>query len=159
MEQELTTSLKKVVKGTGIVFVGTVLGTFLGFVFRVIVVRYISKAEYGLLSLSLAMINILTVVSCLGFINGVPRFISYALGKKEYGKVWATIKASVSLVAVLSVSLAFILFSFSTYIANLFHKPNLAPVIKIIAFVLPLMALTEILISILRGFELSLIHI
>jgi len=41
MEQELTTSLKKVVKGTGIVFVGTVLGTFLGFVFRVIVVRYI----------------------------------------------------------------------------------------------------------------------
>lgn len=41
MQQELATSLKKVVKGTGIVFVGTVLGTFLGFVFRVIVVRYV----------------------------------------------------------------------------------------------------------------------
>ena len=153
MNQELTTSFKKVVKGTGVVFIGTILGTLLGFIFRVIVVRYITKAEYGILSLSLAMINILVVVSCLGFINGVPRFISYALGKREYSKAWATIKTSISLVAVLSIFFALVLVSFSNYIANFFHKPGLIPIVKIIAFVLPLMALTEIFISILRGFE------
>ncbi|AMM41428.1 polysaccharide biosynthesis protein [Candidatus Desulfofervidus auxilii] len=153
MNQELTTSFKKVVKGTGVVFIGTILGTLLGFIFRVIVVRYITKAEYGLLSLSLAMINILVVVSCLGFINGVPRFISYALGKREYSKAWATIKTSISLVAVLSIFFALVLVSFSNYIANFFHKLGLIPIVKIIAFVLPLMALTEIFISILRGFE------
>ena len=153
MNQELTTSFKKVVKGTGVVFIGTILGTLLGFVFRVIVVRYISKAEYGLLSLSLAMINILSMVSCLGFINGVPRFISYALGKKEYGKVWATIKTSIYLVAAFSIGFALILFFFSSHIADFFHEPDLASVIKIITFLLPLIALTELLISILRGLE------
>jgi len=56
MNQELTTSFKKVVKGTGVIFTGTILGALLGFIFRVIVVRYITKAEYGILSLSLAMI-------------------------------------------------------------------------------------------------------
>ncbi|CAD7779289.1 Polysaccharide biosynthesis protein [Candidatus Methanoperedenaceae archaeon GB37] len=125
MNQELTTSFKKVVKGTGVIFTGTILGALLGFIFRVIVVRYITKAEYGILSLSLAMINILVVVSCLGFINGVPRFISYALGKREYSKAWATIKTSISLVAVLSIFFALVLVSFSNYIANFFHKPGL----------------------------------
>jgi O-antigen/teichoic acid export membrane protein len=56
MEQGLTDSLKKVVKGTGIVFAGTILGTLLGFVFRIVVVRYITKAEYGHLSLALSMV-------------------------------------------------------------------------------------------------------
>lgn len=153
MEQELTSSLKKVVKGTGIVFAGTILGTLLGFVFRVIVVRYITKSEYGLLSLTLAMLGILSVVSSLGFQDAVPRYVSYAFGEKDYSKIWAIIKMSIKLVAFLSIALSSMLFFFSPHIAVLFHKPNLAPVIKIMAFVLPLMVLTDLLISILRGFE------
>jgi len=153
MEQELTTSLKKVVKGTGIVFVGTVLGTLLSVISRILVVRYINKTEYGLLSLSFAIISILSTLSCLGFGNALPRYISYTLGQKDYRKTWAAIKTSISLVAFLSISFSAILFFFSVHIANFFHKPNLGFVIKIMSFLLPLMVLTNVIIYILRGFE------
>ena len=78
------TYLKAIAKGTGLVFIGTVLGTLLGLILRVIVVRYITPSEFGLLSLGLVIVNILITISCLGFRNGVPRYISYALGQKDY---------------------------------------------------------------------------
>ena len=151
--ENLNTSLKKVAKGTGLVFIGTILGTLLGLITRIITVRYITTTEFGLLSLALVIVNILAILSSLGFENSVPRYISYALGKKEYTKVWATIKTSLKVSLLLSIILSFTLFFLSPRIANLFHKSSLITPIRILAFTVPLMVLSNLLISILRGLE------
>jgi len=150
---DLEIPLKKVVKGAGIVFIGTILGTILGLITRVIVVRYITKTEYGLLSLSLVIMSILVTLSCLGFQNSVPRYISYALGKKDYSRAWATIRSSIELTIFLSIIFSLLLCFFAGTISQLFHKPGLSGVIKILAFTIPLNALVTLLVSILRGFE------
>jgi len=151
--QDLNTSLKKVAKGTGLVFIGTILGTLLGLITRIITVRYITTTEFGLFSLAVVIVNILAILSSLGFENSVPRYISYALGKKEYTKVWATIKSSLKVSLLLSIILSFTLFFLSPKIANLFHKSSLITPIRILAFTVPLMVLSNLLISILRGLE------
>ena len=151
--ENLNISLKKVAKGTGLVFIGTILGTLLGLITRIITVRYITTTEFGLLSLALVIVNILAILSSLGFENSVPRYISYALGKKEYTKVWATIKTSLKVSLLLSIILSFTLFFLSPKIANLFHKSSLITPIRILAFTVPLMVLSNLLISILRGLE------
>jgi len=52
MSEIVNQSLQKIAKGTGIIFIGTIIGMLLGFVSRVIVVRYITQSEYGIFSLA-----------------------------------------------------------------------------------------------------------
>ena len=151
--EDLNTSLKKVAKGTSLIFIGTILGTLLGLITRIITVRYITTTEFGLFSLALVIVNILAILSSLGFENSVPRYISYALGKKEYTKVWATIKSSIKITLFLSIVFSFLLFILAPLVANLFHKPDLITPLRILAFTVPLLVLTNLLISILRGLE------
>ena len=58
MSEIVNQSLQKIAKGTGIIFIGTIIGMFLGFVGRVIVVRYITQSEYGIFSLALVLMRI-----------------------------------------------------------------------------------------------------
>ncbi len=41
MSEIVNQSLQKIAKGTGIIFIGTIIGMLLGFVSRIIIVRYI----------------------------------------------------------------------------------------------------------------------
>jgi len=72
-----------VAKGTGIIFVGTIIGMLLGFVGRVIIVRYITQTEYGIYTLALVIISIFVTISTLGLLEGSTRYIAYFRGKKK----------------------------------------------------------------------------
>jgi len=80
-------SLQKVAKGAGIVFIGTVIGTILGFAERVLIARYYTQAQYGVFSLALVLLNIFAVIATLGLQEGVARQIAYYRGKGDDKKV------------------------------------------------------------------------
>ena len=44
---EASQALQKIAKGTGIVFAGTVISMFFGFLSRALIARYFSIGEYG----------------------------------------------------------------------------------------------------------------
>jgi O-antigen/teichoic acid export membrane protein len=75
-----------VAKGTGIVFIGTIIGTLLGFVSRIIIVRYITQTEYGIFSLALVLMSIFVTISMLGLQQGSTRYIACLLQRKERRK-------------------------------------------------------------------------
>jgi len=82
MSEVVDQSLQKIAKGTGIIFIGTIIGMLFGFVSRVIVVRYITQTEYGIYSLALLLTNIFITISTLGLQEGSTRYIEYIRGKK-----------------------------------------------------------------------------
>ncbi len=153
MRKSLEKQLQKIVKGTGFILLANVVGTVLGFLFRIIVVRYISKSEYGLLSLAIAITNILAVFCSLGLVNSIPRFIAHSLAQRNYARILETIRVSIKVIVFSSIFVTSILFLFANRISVLLHKPALNSVIRVFSFVLPFSVLTEIFISILRGFE------
>jgi len=152
-ESVLNTSLKKVAKGTGIILVGTCIGIILGLVTRVIIVRYISKAEYGFFSLSLVIVNMLTTIALIGFREGIPRYISYFRGKEDAKRIWGTIRASIQITSILGILLVAVAFFSAEFISNIFSMPGLAPAIKVLSFIIPFNAIADALISIFRGLE------
>jgi O-antigen/teichoic acid export membrane protein len=95
MSEIVTQSLHKIAKGTGIIFTGTIIGMLLAFVSRVIIVRYITQSEYGILSLALVLMSIFAMISTLGLVNGVPRQIAFFRGKKDSEKVSGIVKSSI----------------------------------------------------------------
>lgn len=150
---ELDASLKKVAKGSGLIFIGTFAGMLLGFSCRIVRIRYITTSEYGLYTLSLAVVGILVAVASVGFTEGVPRYISLFRGKRDNGRIWGTIQASLQITFILGVVFSIITFFSARYISSLFSSPNLASAIRIISCAIPFTVITSILISIFRGFE------
>ncbi|MGB2840866.1 MAG: oligosaccharide flippase family protein [Halobacteriota archaeon] len=77
MSEIVNQSLQKIAKGTGIVFTGTIIGLLLGFIGRIILVRYTTQTEYGIYCLALVIISIFATISTLGLKEGSTRYIAY----------------------------------------------------------------------------------
>ena len=143
--------IRRMAKGTGIVLIGNIASKVAGFAFYVLIIRYTTQEEFGLFSLGLAIINIVVVLSALGIGPGLPRFISYQLGKKEYSKAWGGIVSSFKICSFASLLFAFLLFFLADVISQFLNKPGLSNTIKILALAIPLITISNLLISQLRA--------
>jgi len=147
-------SLQKVAKGSSIVFIGLLVSLLPAFISRLIMVRYWTESDYGVFSLSFAILTICVTISTLGLIQGVSRSIAYARGKKEYKKIPNFISVSIWLSTLASIIVGSILFLFSDVIAeNIFHEPALATSLKIFSMGVPFSTLIYIIASAFRGFD------
>jgi O-antigen/teichoic acid export membrane protein len=154
MLEPLSDSLRKIARGTGIALVGTFLALLLGFVTRLIVARYGSEADYGIYSLAIVVITFATTLVGLGLPDGTARFVAYFRGRGETAKVRGVTSVSLQLTTAASIIVSIALFFGAEYIAsNIFHSPGLTPALKVLAIGIPFFALTNILVSVFRGFD------
>ena len=153
MSEIVNESLRKIAKGTTIVFIGTIIGLLLGFVGRVILIRFTTQSEYGIYSLALTVLSIFVVISTLGLGEGSTRYIAYFRGKGEEGNVRGVISSSIGIALAASISLATISFFISDFISvNTFHIPELSTPLKIFSIVIPFSVLLSVFVAIFRGF-------
>ena len=154
MSEIVNQSLQKIAKGTGIIFVGTIIGMPLGFISRIIIVRSITQSEYGIYSLALVLTSIFVTISTLGLQDGSTRYIAYFRGKKEEGKVRGVISSSIKFALIASIVSSLILFLSSDAIStNIFHSSELSTPLKIFSVAIPFTILMGIFTSFFRGFD------
>ena len=154
MSEIVNQSLQKIAKGTGIVFIGTIIGMLLGFVGRIIIVRYITQSEYGIYSLALVLVSIFVTISTLGLQEGSTRYIAYFRGKSEEGKIKGVISSSLKIALIASIIFSLILFLSSDIIStNIFHSSELSTPLKIFSVAIPFTVLIGIFASLFRGFD------
>ena len=154
MSEIVNESLRKIAKGTMIVFIGTIIGLLLGFVGRIILVRFTTQSEYGIYCLALTVVSIFVTISTLGLGEGSTRYIAYFRGKGEMRNVRGVISSSIKIVLVASISLAIISFFVSDFIsANIFHTAELATPLRIFSIAIPFSVLISVFIAIFRGFD------
>ena len=154
MSQIIDQSLKKIARGTTIVFLGTIVGMLFAFGGRVLVARFFSQTEYGIYSLAVIILNVAVVISTLGLELGSPRQIAYYRGKDDAAKVEGVISSSLQIAIIASILLAVALFFTSNVIsAQIFHEPGLALPLKIFSIAIPFFVLIDILASLFRGFD------
>ena len=154
MSEIVNQSLQKIAKGTSIVFIGTIIGMLLGFVSRIIIVRYITQSEYGIYSLALVLVSIFVTISTLGLQEGSTRYIAYFRGKSEEGKIKGVISSSIKIALIASIIFSLILFLSSDIIStNIFHSSELSTPLKIFSVAIPFTVLITIFTSLFRGFD------
>jgi O-antigen/teichoic acid export membrane protein len=147
-------SLKKVVKGAGIFFIGTVVSRFITYFTRIFIARYFGPGDYGLFSLGIAVVGFVGVFGSLGFGAGVTRYISYYKSKNIEAKIKGVVVFSLSAVGSVSIVLGGILFLLSQKIAVIiFHNHELAILLKILAISIPFATLSSILNASFEGFQ------
>jgi O-antigen/teichoic acid export membrane protein len=153
MAEIVNKSLFKVATGTTIVLVGTFIGMLLTFVGKVIIIRYITQTEYGILSLALVLLNIFVIVSAMGVQEGSTRYIAHFRAKGDRSKVKGVMLSSIQITLVSSVFIAILLFLSSDFISNFFHTNELSTPLKIFSICIPFATLTGTFLSLFRGFD------
>ena len=147
-------SLKKTSKGTIIALVGTLAGVLLAFISRVIIARFGMESQYGIFSLVIVVVNLSVLLATMGITEGATRYIAYFRARDETSKIQGTVSASIQLTSLASILLSLLLFFTSGIIATkIFHDSGLVLPLRVSAFCIPFLTLTNAFISIFLGFD------
>ncbi len=154
MSKIIDESLQKMAKGSAAVLIGTIISMVLGFLSRIILVRFTTQNEYGIYSLALTIVTICTTVSALGLQEGTTRYIAYFRGKNETKNIQDIIFSSIIISILSSISVTILVFTIADYIATeIYNSPEITYILKIMLISIPFTVLINVIISIFRGFD------
>jgi len=144
---------RKITRGGFIFSAGSVGSLVVQFFIGIIVVRAVSRFDYGLLSLTLILINILATLVVLGMANGIPRLIAQYTGQDKPSSVRDIIRISILIVSIVSISLSIGVFCGAGLIAAFFQKPEMIPVLRVFSLAIAPFAFIRLLGAVYRGGE------
>ena len=151
--EEANKNLNIIAQGAILLIIGSLVGKLFIYLFRLLAAR-IGSSEYGILSLGITIISFVGILALLGFDRGVLRFVSFYKGKEDNKMIKSYISSSLKFGLLSGIIFGALLFFGADLLAiNFFKKPELAIVLKIFAFAVPLYVLSEILISIMKAYR------
>jgi O-antigen/teichoic acid export membrane protein len=143
-----------IAKGAGIVFLGSLIGNGLRYLFQIIVARSLGAELFGLFFLGLTAYTIAEMFSELGLPNGVIRYIALYQGLGDRSRTKGIIFLACRAVALSGMAVGSLLFFLSRVLSfHVFGNPGLIPILKYFALILPFSALGTILLFSLQGFK------
>lgn len=151
---EKSTALQQIAKGGSIVFVGYILMGIFNIVYRVVVARFLSPAEFGLLSLGLGVVVFSATISRLGFFQAFQKFIPEYRTRGTTDSIKGLIYFGFSLSFVVGFLFTSIIYLFSEEIAlHFFNAQELTPVLKVLSFAIPVFASLHLLLALFLSFK------
>ncbi|MBU6997883.1 MAG: flippase [Theionarchaea archaeon] len=149
---EVTKSLRSIAKGTLLSSLGIFLALFLSFLQRWAIIRVVTPEEYGLYSLSLAVIAVFLSVGSLGLTDGIARVISAHSSVKSHVSRKSVFSSLIFLSSVSGGSCLLLLMVGSPCFSSFFGK-DITWIVRVLSISLPFNLLLDFLISFFRGIE------
>ena len=145
----------EIAKGAGIVFSGTVLSLALRYLFQVIVARRLGTEAYGLFSLGIAAFAVAEMIATLGMNRGMVRYVALHNQKEDPGLLKGTLLLGVRLSLGVGAATGLLMACSAGVLAtNIFHAPELAWVLRVLAVGVPISALTTVMVSSSQGLKI-----
>ncbi len=132
---------KKIIKGGSISFSGNIFGKSIRLILEIILTRVLGASVYGLYAIGINLMEITTGFSTFGFHNSIVRFGSVFKSNGDNENLKGTFLISVLFPFIISIIISILMYFFSDIIAiNIFKKPELIIVIRMLSFALPFYA-------------------
>ncbi len=140
-------------KGAALVMIGLFISKAIGYLYTIIIAR-IGTEVFGLYNLALSIISFLSIIALFGLKSGVVRYVSYYKIKNDTSRIKGVIVSALKISIPLSIIIALILFIFANFISNnIFNNPNLGFILRIFSITIPLLVITEILLSVAVAYK------
>ena len=155
MSEIIHSSLKKTVKGSSFVFMGTAISMVIWFVLKILIIRNTTKAELGLYSLAVAIAGLFSIFANAGINSGATRFVSIFLGegRKEDARLVAVSAMSISTVMGLAGS-ALLFLSSGLMAGWIFYMPEIEMPFKAVAAFVFFQVTSRVIVSVLNGYSI-----
>ena len=145
---------KKHLRGSTLLLTGRVISMATNFTVQVLIVRFLSKNDYGAFAYVLSLISLGTSLSVFGFDKAITRFIPMYQEKVEYDKVFGAIIIMVGTVFSLGFLLVALVFGFRERIAESLIGGQLTNQLLLLLIILvPIQALDSLLVGLLAIFS------
>lgn len=144
---------KKSLRGSSLLLVGRVISMAANFVVQVLIVRYLSKGEYGAFAYAMSLVSLGSSLAVFGMDKSVTRFLPMYQEKGEYSKLFGTLIIVLSTVFSLSFFLVVLVFGLQGWIANSIINDQQALILLfLLIFLAPIQALSSVLVGMLAIF-------
>lgn len=153
MSEVLEENLNKLAYGTFLLLIGFFLGKMFSYIFRLVIARN-GAAEYGIFSLGVTILGVITIGCLVGLDRGITKFVSHYNAKNDQVMIKSYINTSLKITAAWSIIVGIALFLLSDIISiNIFSKPELSIVLKIFSILLPFYILGQMFISVMTAYQ------
>ena len=145
---------KKHLRGSTLLLTGRFISMAANFAVQVLIVRYLSKSDYGAFAYAFSLISLGSSIAVFGFDKTVTRFIPMYQEKGEFHKVFGSIIMMVGTVLSLSFFLILLVFGLKGWITGTLVNDHLAVQLLVLMIILvPIQALDSLLIGMLAIFS------
>ncbi len=151
---EIDYYLKLLVKSSFFIFFAIVVSKLASYGYKILIARYFGAETYGLFSLGLIIITLISSIATLGLNDGLVRYISLYRGKKKFGYIRRLVISLRNIFLIVGILFTMILVAFAPIIGEkIFHTEKFTPLLMGMAFSLPFLLLSNLYLGVLRGFE------
>jgi O-antigen/teichoic acid export membrane protein len=144
---------RRQIRGSSMLFAGRLLAMVVNFGVHVLIVRYLSKTDYGAFAYAMSLVNMGQSVADFGLHRAVSRFVPIYHEQEEYKKLVGTIGLAVVAILSLGVALALGVFCFQGVIGRaLIDNQQAVYLLLILVFLSPINALDRLLVNLFAIF-------
>lgn len=146
---ESDSGFSSILSGGFVVFVGLAINLFLNYVIRLLFARYLTVGQFGLISIVMATVNVVGLLSILGLDTGIGRYLPRF---DEDGDRQDVLISALQLALPPGILVGIVLYLSSGRIADsLFGIPELGALLAIAAIGTPFVGLTRLSIGVIQG--------
>ena len=140
------------IRGSSLLLFGRILGLSLDFVTQVLIVRHLSKTDYGTFAFVLSIVAIGTTACLLGLERTVGRFAPIYQEHRDYDRMWGTIAIVFGTVVTIGLGMIVAVELGHDVVEKLLSDDAAVTVLLIMIALAPLQALDSLLIAMFASF-------
>jgi len=141
--------VKKFTFDVGWVLISSGVTLLIGFLLRIVLARWLGAADLGLYQMVITVQGIAMLIATLGIPMALTKYVAEC--KDNKGKLSQTTTSGIISSVIFGIVTGILLYALSGVLANVFHMPELAHLLKILAFALPFTSLLEALLGLFNG--------
>lgn len=141
------------IRGSSLLLVGKFISLGLNTLVQVLIVRYLSQADYGAFAYALSIVAIAQTIATFGLDRAITRFVPIYQEQKDYKKMFGTVFMVFGIMLSLGLAMAVLLNAFRTLAAESFFDDQMAlALLLIMIFLAPVQAIDESIIGLFAVF-------
>lgn len=140
-------------RGGGFLIGGSFFDFGARFVIGLLLARFLGTADYGLYQLATSAAAIFAGIASLGLDDAMVRYVAILSGRRDRAGVWGTVQIGLGIALPVAVAMGAFLYVAAPWVSEgMFDEPALTPALRLMAFVVPVLTLSNVLLGITRGF-------
>lgn len=135
------------IRGSSLLLLGRFISLATNFVVQVLIVRYLSKSDFGVFAYALSIVSLGTVVVTLGTDRAIGRLLPIYEERGRRDEVLGTLVFVMGLIASLGIALVVLVFGLQDIVSQALVDERAGPLLVILIALAPIQALDDVLMN------------
>jgi O-antigen/teichoic acid export membrane protein len=146
--------LGTIARGGVLILLGSLISILANFAYQFLLARLLGPSEVGLVNLGISVVTLVGLVIIFGLDRTVVRYVAYYMGLEDQKRELGVVGSVLIILGVSTLIVLPIFWAASPVLANqVFGKPDLLSVLRILSLGLPFLALTRVLLGVAQAYK------